>query len=125
MNSTCWPVLVRIPPSRGRIQRQHHSSSQAEDFVFTSLTYDLKNQLEKLQSSREGTIEFPDIFLCVPKVLIKQLGSTIEIGVRTDSVSEIKHEEILNQLQSFISPKENPPQIEQGQFKMSSRRILG
>jgi len=96
----------------------------SEDFVFTSLTYDLKNQLEKLQSSREGTIEFPDIFLCVPKVLIKQLGSTIEIGVRTDSVSEIKHEEILNQLQSFISPKENPPQIEQGQFKMSREEYL-
>jgi para-aminobenzoate synthetase component 1 len=40
------------------------------DWIFGHLGYDLKNEIEELQSSHENKIGFPDIFFFIPKVVL-------------------------------------------------------
>lgn len=44
-------------------------------YIFTALSYDLKNQIEKLHSDNPGAILFPDLYLVVPKCVVAVEGS--------------------------------------------------
>ena len=43
-----------------------------EDYIFTALSYDLKNGIEKLESKNEDFINFPKAILWVPKYVIRR-----------------------------------------------------
>jgi para-aminobenzoate synthetase component 1 len=54
--------------------------SNANDWVFGHLSYDLKNEIEKVSSSHPDGIGFPDLFFFVPQYIIQLHESSITIG---------------------------------------------
>ena len=53
--------------------------SQTRDWVFGYLTYDLKNDIEDLQSNNFDGLHFPDLFFFQPKKLFLLKGYQVEI----------------------------------------------
>ncbi len=49
----------------------------SKDWLFGYLTYDLKNDVEKLTSTNSDELNFPDLFFFQPKKLIRIIGSTV------------------------------------------------
>ncbi len=49
----------------------------SKDWLFGYLTYDLKNDVEKLTSTNSDELNFPDLFFFQPKKIIRLIGSTI------------------------------------------------
>jgi para-aminobenzoate synthetase component 1 len=53
--------------------------SQAKDWLFGYLSYDLKNDIEDLQSNNHDGLEFPDLFFFQPKKLFLFKGNQLEM----------------------------------------------
>jgi para-aminobenzoate synthetase component 1 len=53
---------------------------QENDWIFGHLSYDLKNEIEKLGSAGLDTIEFPDLFFFVPEIVIQLDESGLSVG---------------------------------------------
>ena len=49
------------------------------EWILGNLTYDLKNEIESLQSDNLDQLNFPDLYFFVPEILIKITGNNIEI----------------------------------------------
>jgi para-aminobenzoate synthetase component 1 len=77
------------------------------DWVFGHLSYDLKNELEPLQSTHPDGIGFPDLFFFVPEIII-QLGlQEIRISAPGNSQQTI-YSEILAMPQPGIAISSSP-----------------
>lgn len=50
-----------------------------KDWIFGYLTYDLKNDIEKLESKNQDGLEFPDLYFFQPKKLFLLKGNNLEI----------------------------------------------
>ena len=50
--------------------RLEYFCNQPEDWIFGHLGYDLKNEIEELTSAHQNNIDFPDIFLFKPNVVL-------------------------------------------------------
>ncbi len=53
--------------------------NNCNDWIFGHLNYDLKNEIENLQSHHENKVSFPDIFLFQPKTVITINDKKVEI----------------------------------------------
>jgi para-aminobenzoate synthetase component 1 len=51
-----------------------------QDWIFGHFSYDLKNQIEDLYSSKPNHIHFPDIFFFIPQTLITLTKTELTIG---------------------------------------------
>ncbi|MBO0593278.1 anthranilate synthase component I family protein [Cellulophaga sp. E16_2] len=51
---------------------------QTKDWIFGYLTYDLKNNVEKLESTNFDGVEFPELYFFQPKKIIKIKGDSLE-----------------------------------------------
>lgn len=73
--------------------------SQAKDWLFGYLSYDLKNDTEILQSENYDGLGFPDLFFFQPKKVILLKGDTIELHylAMCDDEMESDWSEILTQ----------------------------
>ena len=60
-------------------QDLHQYQSQAKDWIFGYLSYDLKNDTENLTSTNFDGLEFPDLFFFQPKKLFLLRGNKLEI----------------------------------------------
>lgn len=63
---------------------QHES-----DWIFGHLSYDLKNEIENLDSAGLDHICFPDLFFFVPQIIVQLTESCINIGSIGDDNQEI------------------------------------
>lgn len=72
--------------------------SRAKDWLFGYLTYDLKNDIEKLSSNNFDGLSFPDLFFFQPKKLFLLKDTTLEIQYlqMCDDEFETDFNEILN-----------------------------
>jgi len=57
----------------------HQYQSQTKDWLFGYLSYDLKNDIEDLQSNNYDGLEFPDLFFFQPKKLFLLKENQLEI----------------------------------------------
>ncbi|HLP64653.1 anthranilate synthase component I family protein [Flavobacterium sp.] len=57
----------------------HQYQSQTKDWLFGYLSYDLKNDIEALQSKNFDGLQFPDLFFFQPKKLFLLKGNQLEI----------------------------------------------
>lgn len=96
-----------------------HFYENQNDYLFGYFGYDLKNQIQPLQSANKDKVGSPDLFFMVPSLLLKidhQKNSieTIkeEIPKRKFSSFDIKESEI-NELDSSIKRKDYISKIEQ------------
>jgi len=75
----------------------HQYQSQTKDWLFGYLSYDLKNDIEDLQSNNHDGLEFPDLFFFQPKKLFLFKGNQLEMHYLRlyDDEMENDFEEIL------------------------------
>lgn len=68
--------------------------SITKDWIFGYLSYDLKNDVEQLQSNNFDGLHFPELYFFQPKKLFLFKGNTVEIqylkGVETELDSDLK-----------------------------------
>ena len=79
-------------------QDLHEYQSRTKDWLFGYLTYELKNDIEKLSSNNFDGLSFPDLFFFQPKKLFLLKGTTLEIQYlqMCDDEFETDFNEILN-----------------------------
>lgn len=53
--------------------------SQTKDWLFGYMTYDLKNNVEKLHSNNSDGLQFPDLFFFQPQKIFKVKGTVLEL----------------------------------------------
>ncbi|GAB1855987.1 anthranilate synthase component I family protein [Flavobacteriaceae bacterium MHTCC 0001] len=53
--------------------------TNTKDWIFGYLTYDLKNDVEDLNSKNHDSLEFPDLYFFQPKKLFLLKGNTVEL----------------------------------------------
>ena len=78
------------------------------DWLFGYLSYDLKNNLEDLDSNNFDGLDFPDLFFFQPKKLFLLKGTTLEIQYLNmcDEELEDDFEQILERHSEFSLPNE-------------------
>lgn len=79
-------------------QSLHQYQSQTKDWLFGYLSYDLKNDLEELNSNNFDGLDFPDVFFFQPKKVFLLRGNLLEIQYLKMCDDEIENDfaEILN-----------------------------
>ena len=93
--------------SENAFQDLYQYQSQTKDWLFGYLSYDLKNDIEALQSKNFDGLDFPDLFFFQPKKLFLIKDNQVEIQYlrMCDDEIELDFEEI-NQCSVFSVPYE-------------------
>lgn len=89
---------------------------QAKDWLFGYLSYDLKNDIEQLESNNFDGLEFPDLFFFQPKKIFFIRQNQVEISYLSmcDDELEEDFEHIIKSQKSKVeSPKTEPITIAQ------------
>ncbi|HDP76298.1 MAG TPA: aminodeoxychorismate synthase component I [Bacteroidales bacterium] len=72
--------------------------SAHKDWVFGYFTYDLKNQLENLDSKHPDSLGFPDMFFFSPRILVLVNGNTAVFQYNRDETSQAELDELIVRL---------------------------
>ncbi len=85
--------------------------SFTKDYIFGYISYDVKNDVEQLQSSNFDGLHFPDLFFFQPQKLIFIKGNTVEFHYlrMIDDELEEDFEEIYQANPTLIDYKERAP----------------
>jgi para-aminobenzoate synthetase component I len=62
----------------GAFDKLQQFTSENTDWLFGHLAYDLKNDIEQLQSSHPDGIGFPDAFFFVPETVLPFIATTMQ-----------------------------------------------
>lgn len=87
-------------------QDLHEYQSRTKDWLFGYLSYDLKNDIEKLGSNNFDGLNFPELFFFQPKKLFLLKGNILEVQYLKlcDDEFEIDFQEINNIYHSIVTP---------------------
>lgn len=66
-------------PPNNIFSRLNSFYNEHEDWIFGHLNYDLKNEIEYLQSAHDNKIDFDNIFFFIPKVVLCLKGNELTI----------------------------------------------
>lgn len=66
------------------------------DWAFGHVAYDVKNQIENLQSSNPDYVCFPDFYFFVPEIVFILTSSELKIGVFNSGTAQKIYEEIIS-----------------------------
>ncbi|MGZ0016880.1 anthranilate synthase component I family protein [Yeosuana sp. AK3] len=83
-----------------------HYCSQVNDWIFGYLTYDLKNNVETLESQNFDGLEFPELFFFQPKKLFFIKGNKLEIKYLNIFKDHIEND--LKSIQDIESSTDSP-----------------
>jgi len=83
-----------------------HYWSQVNDWIFGYLTYDLKNNVENLESQNFDGLEFPELFFFQPKKLFFIKGNQLEIRYLNIFKEQIEND--LKSIQDIESSTDSP-----------------
>ena len=90
---------IKLESDRGAFEELEQFRVNTNDWIFGYLTYDLKNDVEKLTSSNFDGVKFPSLHFFQPEVIFFLRGNKLEVSYvsTTDStkIDEIL-EEVLN-----------------------------
>jgi para-aminobenzoate synthetase component 1 len=74
---------ILLPEDGAAFEMLRRFSSEHQDWMFGHFSYDLKNELEQLESSHPDGIGFPALFFFIPEVLIFLNETTVSIRSET------------------------------------------
>lgn len=90
--------------------------TKTNDYIFGYLSYDLKNDLENLESNNFDGLHFPDLYFFQPKKLFLIKKNEVQICY----LLPFKHE-IESDLAQILSEKESIKQVKKSIFKIEPR----
>jgi len=116
---------------QGAFERLEEYQKTTKDWLFGYLSYDLKNDIERLRSSNEDLVKFPDLYFFQPKRIFLISGNEIEMSYLPMVDDEMKNDwhEITNQ-PLFINSDNNETslhiklKIHKGAYKDKVHKIL-
>ena len=73
-------ALQTFSPAKNIFSELDKFYNNCNDWIFGHLNYDFKNEIENLHSIKTNKINFPDIFLFQPAIVIAINKSAIEIS---------------------------------------------
>ncbi len=79
--------------------------SETKDWIFGYLSYDLKNDVEKLSSNNHDGLDFPELFFFQPKKIIQIKGNQVEFNYLNMVFDEI--EEDFNTIKNHFQEPNN------------------
>lgn len=87
--------------SRNSLENLKEYQQKTKDYIFGYLSYDLKNDIEKLHSKNVDKLNFPELYFFQPKKLFFIKGNTVKIEYLIDYKDEIESD--LNKIQNYKS----------------------
>ncbi len=103
----------------GSFDRLKEYQSNVNDWIFGYLTYDLKNDIEDLQSNNFDSLQFPDLYFFQPKKLFLFKGDKVEIQY-LNCVNDA-FEDDLKAIQDTKKGQYDRPSHEESQVKIKLR----
>src|SRR3954453_13300745 len=101
-------------PKQNILSKLYNFCNLHNDWLFGHISYDLKNEIEQITSSHEDCIEFPDIFLFQPNIVLQSNNDVVIISCLKEKPEEIFNailaEKIIDTYNSpkiFIQPRIN------------------
>ncbi|MCB0471091.1 MAG: chorismate-binding protein, partial [Flavobacteriaceae bacterium] len=84
-----------------------------KDWLFGYLSYDLKNNIENLESKNFDGLDFPDVFFFQPKKIFFIKGNSLEVSYLSSYESEIEADlKTIGEMDSSLgTPKQDPIKI--------------
>lgn len=89
-------------PNSNHLDELDEFLSAHNDWVFGYFTYDLKNQLEHLQSNNPDGVGLPDMFFFVPRILILVNGEIAEFHYLQQEVSQEEVSDLIDRLEGDL-----------------------
>jgi len=90
--------------------------TNVNDYIFGYLGYDLKNDVENLESNNFDGLNFPDLFFFQPKKIFKIKGNTLEVKYLLKHKNEIDKD--LEQIKSIQKNYSETPSTENIKIKL-------
>ena len=84
-------LTVLQTDSKNAFENLKEYQSETQDWIFGYLSYDLKNDVEKLSSNNHDGLDFPELFFFQPKKIIKIKGDEVEfnyLNMVSDEIEE-------------------------------------
>lgn len=100
--ATALGVSSACSPNSNHFDELDEFLSAHNDWVFGYFTYDLKDQLEHLQSNNPDGIGLPDMFFFVPRILILVNGEIAEFHYLQHEVSQEEVSDLIDRLESGL-----------------------
>ncbi|WP_111706338.1 aminodeoxychorismate synthase component I [Lutibacter citreus] len=117
--------------SKNAFKKLKEYQTKTNDFIFGYLGYDLKNDVENLQSNNFDGLHFPDLFFFQPKKIFFIKENTVEIKyLKTLSseiekdLKEISHPESNNQKQATTNPIKIKLRIHKDEYFQKINSVL-
>ena len=82
-------------PQSGNLSEITKFQSFHKDWIFGHLSYDIKNEIEDLQSSNPDGINFPKYFFFIPEIVFTITGNELRIGVYNTYYADDVYEQII------------------------------
>jgi len=108
--------------SKNAFEDLNQYQSQAKDWLFGYLSYDLKNDTELLQSENYDGLEFPDLFFFQPKKVFLLKGDRVELHYLAMCDDEIEAD--WNEIRSQQIPIATTADVIQIQQRISKSEYL-
>lgn len=124
--------IFKLPISdNGNFENLKHFITGANDWIFGHLNYDLKNEIEQLQSDNKDFIEFPAMHFFVPRYIFIIHQNELKILYREDYSSEVEVKKIIDDiektkvsLQSKINKIDVQPRVTKTEYVSTVNHIL-
>lgn len=107
-NQSCFKAMAGVGVHqnfKGSISDVQSFLDASNDYVFTRIGYDLKNELEHLPPPKSASISFDTISLYIPAVLVIAKNAELRIGIRDESIHDCTHQDIYDSIMKL----ENEP----------------
>jgi para-aminobenzoate synthetase component I len=105
-------VYQQISPEQNSFEKLKEFTDLNKDWIFGFLSYDLKNQIEKLDSKNQDGIKMPLMHFFVPEILFIFRNKSVEIGMISSYKSHPNPEELLKEIIDFSIPAIKPGNID-------------
>jgi para-aminobenzoate synthetase component 1 len=93
-----------------------------KDWLFGYLSYDLKNNVEQLQSGNHDGLDFPDLFFFQPKKILLLKGNQLEIQYLNLCDDEV--EEDFEEINKWVLYKDIAPSVVEVQQRVTKQNYL-
>lgn len=114
-------LTVKLTDSQSAFDDLKEYQKETKDWIFGYLSYDLKNDVERLSSSNFDGLHFPELYFFQPKKIISIQGETMTFNYlnMVDDEVEEDFQDILEQIDTIdeIVITENPIRIRMRIFK--------
>jgi para-aminobenzoate synthetase component 1 len=117
-------ALQVITPQNNCFERLQEQIEKLPDWWFGYLGYDLKNEIESLQSKNKDCLEFPEMNFFRPRWVLIMDADTLLVDYFEEEFTELEISRLIDKINSFQIPEESKIEISNIQNRISKTDYL-